>query len=160
MAVKLYCIFIVVVAPLLVVIHWLSYHIIDTTHQQSSVKVMMDSSGSGSSNSINAGSGTGEEWMKDIASGVASNKEVSPLQQKDYPCKDSYSHLPHCNTSLSKEERVQYIISQLNTKEKISLLGHDSPSIKYTDLYLPEYKWWNEGLHGRKSAFVLLHYVV
>ena len=141
MAIKLYCIFTVVVAPLLVVIHWLRYHIIDTTQQQTSVQVMMDS-GSGSS-------GTGEEWMNGIAS------QVSNQQQKDYPCKDSYSHLPHCNTSLSKEERVKYIISQLNTKEKISLLGHDSPSIKHTDLYLPEYKWWNEGLHGRKSAFVL-----
>lgn len=148
MAIKLYCIFTVVVAPLLVVIHWLRYHIIDSTQQQSSVKVMMDSGGSGSSNSMNAGSGgTGEEWMKDITKQV-SNQEVSPPQQKDYPCKKSYSHLPHCNTALSKEERVQYIISQLNTKEKISLLGHDSPSIKHTDLYLPEYKWWNEGLHG------------
>ena len=145
MSIKLYCIFTVVVVPLLVVMHWLRYHIIDTKQQQSSVKVMMDSGGSGSSNSIiNVGSGTGEEWMN----GILSNKEVSPLQQRDYPCKDSYSHLPHCNTSLSKEERVRYIISQLNTKEKISLLGHDSPSIKHTDLYLPEYKWWNEGLHG------------
>jgi len=113
---------------------------------------MMDSGGSGSSNSINTESVTGEEWMN----GIASNKEVSPPQQKGHPCKDSYSHLPHCNTSLSKEKRVQYIISRLNTKEKISLLGHDSPSIKHTDLYLPEYKWWNEGLHGRKSAFVFL----
>ena len=144
MAIKLYCIFTVIVAPLLIVIHWLRYHIIDPAQQQSSVKVMMDS-------------GAGEEWMNGI---TKQDQEVSPLQQKDYPCKDSYSHLPHCNTALSKEERVQYIISQLNTKEKISLLGHDSPSIKHTDLYLPEYKWWNEGLHGRKSAFVLLHYVV
>ena len=150
MSIKLYCIFTVVVAPLLVVIHWLRYHITDPTQQQSSVKVMMDSSGSDSSNSINAGSGTGEEWMNGIT-----NQEVSPLQRRDYPCKDSYSHLPHCNTSLTKEERIQYIISRLNTKEKISLLGHDSPSIKHTDLYLPEYKWWNEGLHGRKSAFLL-----
>ena len=123
MAVKLYCIVTVVVAPLLILIHWLRYHITDSSYQ-TSVQVMMDSSGSGSSNSINAGSVTGEEWMN----GIASNKEVSPLQQRDYPCKDSYSHLPHCNTSLSKEQRVKYIISRLNTKEKISLLGHDSPS--------------------------------
>ena len=27
-------------------------------------------------------------------------------------------------------------------------IGHESPSINRPGIYLPEYKWWNEGLHG------------
>ncbi|KAL7471151.1 hypothetical protein ACHAXS_011439 [Conticribra weissflogii] len=75
-------------------------------------------------------------------------------------------HPPHCNDSLPTEERIQYLIDNLSTKEKISLLGHDSPAItkrirsnnnnnnnnnsngSETILHLPRYQWWNEGLHG------------
>ncbi|KAL7553331.1 hypothetical protein ACHAWF_016610, partial [Thalassiosira exigua] len=35
---------------------------------------------------------------------------------------------------------------------KVSLLGHDAPSIDRDDFYLPAHKWWNEGLHGVAST--------
>jgi hypothetical protein len=54
----------------------------------------------------------------------------------------------YCNNSLSKGERVQSLNNLLTVEEKISLLGHDSPYINRDEVYLPEYKWWNEGLHG------------
>ena len=54
----------------------------------------------------------------------------------------------YCNSNLSKGERIDSLISLLSTEEKISLLGHDSPSINRPEVYLPAYKWWNEGLHG------------
>ena len=63
------------------------------------------------------------------------------------PCSSS-SPYPYCDASLSKNDRINYLINTLKTTEKISLLGHESPEIKRRGVYLPAYKWWNEGLHG------------
>ena len=66
------------------------------------------------------------------------------------PCQITHINPKHsyCDLNLSKEERVDSLIRLLSTEEKISLLGHDSPSINRPEVYLPAYKWWNEGLHG------------
>lgn len=74
------------------------------------------------------------------------------LQQ--LPCQSiRISPIPaYCNSNVSKEERVESLINLLTTEEKISLLGHDSPSINRPEIKLPSYKWWNEGLHGLAST--------
>ncbi|WP_343328635.1 glycoside hydrolase family 3 protein [Polaribacter staleyi] len=52
--------------------------------------------------------------------------------------------------SLSTEERVTDLISQMTLKEKISQMRYDAPSIER--LGVPEYNWWNECLHGVARA--------
>jgi beta-glucosidase len=52
--------------------------------------------------------------------------------------------------TLSIEERVEDLINQLTTEEKISQLVHDSKEIKR--LNIPAYNWWNEALHGVARA--------
>ncbi|PSL46041.1 beta-glucosidase [Chitinophaga niastensis] len=43
-------------------------------------------------------------------------------------------------------ERVNDLLHTLTLKEKISLLGYNSPAIDR--LHIPAYNWWNEALHG------------
>lgn len=50
------------------------------------------------------------------------------------------------NTSLSIEERVDDLISQMTLEEKISQMLNDAPAIER--LGVPAYNWWNECLHG------------
>lgn len=54
------------------------------------------------------------------------------------------------NPSLSNEERVSDLISQLTLKEKVSQMRYDAPAIDR--LGIPEYNWWNECLHGVARA--------
>lgn len=50
------------------------------------------------------------------------------------------------NIDLSLEERVSSLINELTLNEKIGLMEHNSKSVERLDI--PEYNWWNEGLHG------------
>lgn len=52
----------------------------------------------------------------------------------------------YLNTSLSFEARAEDLVNRMTLEEKISQLGNDSPAVKR--LGIPEYKWWNECLHG------------
>lgn len=54
------------------------------------------------------------------------------------------------NQSLSTEERVTDLVSQMTLKEKVSQMRYDAPAIER--LGLPEYNWWNECLHGVARA--------
>jgi beta-glucosidase len=56
------------------------------------------------------------------------------------------------NTNLPFEERARDLVRQMTLEEKISQLGHTSDAIARLDL--PEYNWWNEGLHGVARAGV------
>jgi beta-glucosidase len=56
------------------------------------------------------------------------------------------------NTNLSFEERARDLVSRMTLEEKVSQLGHTSDAIKR--LGVPEYNWWNEGLHGVARAGV------
>jgi beta-glucosidase len=47
---------------------------------------------------------------------------------------------------LPIEQRINDLLNTLTLKEKISLLGYNSPAIER--LQIPAYNWWNEALHG------------
>ncbi len=54
------------------------------------------------------------------------------------------------NTSLSIDERVDDLMRELTTSEKISLLGYNNQGVPR--LNIPAYNWWNEALHGIARA--------
>jgi beta-glucosidase len=54
------------------------------------------------------------------------------------------------NTSLSTQERVENLLSEMTLQEKIDQMIYNSPAI--TRLGIPEYNWWNESLHGVARA--------
>jgi beta-glucosidase len=56
------------------------------------------------------------------------------------------------NTKLSFEERAHDLEQRMTLEEKISQLGHTSDAVER--LGIPEYNWWNEGLHGVARAGV------
>src|ERR1700723_4370272 len=56
------------------------------------------------------------------------------------------------NTQLSFEERARDLEQRMTLEEKISQLGHTSDAVER--LGIPEYNWWNEGLHGVARAGV------
>src|ERR1700678_2762565 len=53
---------------------------------------------------------------------------------------------------LSFEERAHDLEHQMTLEEKVSQLGHTSDAVDR--LGIPEYNWWNEGLHGVARAGV------
>ena len=57
---------------------------------------------------------------------------------------------PYKNPSLPLEQRVNDLVSRMTTEEKISQLGHTADAVPR--LGIPEYNWWNEGLHGVARA--------
>ncbi len=54
------------------------------------------------------------------------------------------------NPQLPVEQRVNDLVSRMTLKEKVSQLGHRADAI--SRLGVPEYDWWNEGLHGVARA--------
>jgi beta-glucosidase len=56
------------------------------------------------------------------------------------------------DASLPVDVRVKALISQMTLEEKAGQVGHTAPAIPR--LGIPEYNWWNEGLHGVARAGV------
>ncbi|MFL6605794.1 MAG: glycoside hydrolase family 3 C-terminal domain-containing protein [Steroidobacteraceae bacterium] len=56
------------------------------------------------------------------------------------------------DASLPADVRVKDLISTMTLEEKAGQLGHTAPAIPR--LGIPEYNWWNEGLHGVARAGV------
>ena len=54
------------------------------------------------------------------------------------------------NAKLSIEQRVGDLVSRMTLEEKVSQLGHTADAVPR--LGIPEYNWWNEGLHGVARA--------
>ncbi len=54
------------------------------------------------------------------------------------------------NTSLSTQERVESLLSEMTLQEKIEQMRYQSPSIERLGVH--EYNWWNECLHGVARA--------
>ena len=59
---------------------------------------------------------------------------------------------PWLDTSKSFEERAGLLVHAMTLEEKVSQLGHTADGIPR--LGVPEYNWWNEGLHGVARAGV------
>ena len=53
---------------------------------------------------------------------------------------------PFCDPDLPLEERLRDLMSGMTLPEKVSQMVYESPAIPR--LGIPEYNWWNEGLHG------------
>jgi beta-glucosidase len=62
----------------------------------------------------------------------------------------SPASLPYRDASLPTAKRVTDLISRMTLEEKAAQLGHTAPAIPR--LGVPEYNWWNEGLHGVARA--------
>ncbi len=60
------------------------------------------------------------------------------------------TQFPFQNTILSREERINDLVSRLTLKEKAKLMLYNSPAIER--LNIKEYNWWNECLHGVARA--------
>src|SRR5215207_3730094 len=56
------------------------------------------------------------------------------------------------NPKLPVERRVDDLVSQMTLEEKISQMQNAAAAIPRLDV--PEYEWWNEGLHGVARAGV------
>ena len=54
--------------------------------------------------------------------------------------------LPYMNPALPLEQRVDDLISRMTLEEKVSQMRDHAPAIPRLDV--PQYDWWNEGLHG------------
>jgi beta-glucosidase len=56
----------------------------------------------------------------------------------------------YLDLSCSFEERVNDLVSRMTVEEKVSQMGSAAPAIE--PLGIPQYNWWNEGLHGVARA--------
>ena len=56
----------------------------------------------------------------------------------------------YLDASVPTEQRVDDLISKMTLEEKVSQLGHTADAVPR--LGIPEYNWWNEGLHGVARA--------
>ena len=54
--------------------------------------------------------------------------------------------------TLSAEQRAALLVSKMTLEEKAAQVGHTAPAIPR--LGVPQYNWWNEGLHGVARAGV------
>src|ERR1700744_5497002 len=57
---------------------------------------------------------------------------------------------PYKDPKLPTEQRVKDLVSRMTLEEKAAQVGHTAPAIPR--LGVPEYNWWNEGLHGVARA--------
>ncbi|HEX8772613.1 MAG TPA: glycoside hydrolase family 3 C-terminal domain-containing protein [Pyrinomonadaceae bacterium] len=53
---------------------------------------------------------------------------------------------PYKDPSLPVDRRVEDLVSRMTLEEKVSQMMNAAPAIPRLDI--PEYDWWNEGLHG------------
>ena len=57
---------------------------------------------------------------------------------------------PAGDLTLSAEQRAELLVSKMTLEEKAAQVGHTAPAIPR--LRVPQYNWWNEGLHGVARA--------
>src|SRR5258708_4211015 len=73
------------------------------------------------------------------------------LIASSHPSTSGQASLPiYKDTSLTIEKRVDDLVSRMTLDEKVSQMMNGAAAIKRLDV--PEYEWWNEGLHGVARA--------
>jgi beta-glucosidase len=80
-----------------------------------------------------------------LCSAQQSSTQQSPAAQQTSDTQPAYK-----NPQLSVEQRVHDLVSRMTLEEKVSQLGHTADAVPR--LGIPEYNWWNEGLHGVARA--------
>jgi len=69
----------------------------------------------------------------------------------DWPASKGQTTTPgYKDPSLPVEKRVDDLVSRMTLEEKVSQMMNAAPAIER--LGIPEYEWWNEGLHGVARA--------
>lgn len=62
------------------------------------------------------------------------------ILRKDYIMKK------YLDQTLSPQERAEALVNEMTIEEAASQLRYDAPAVER--LGIPEYNWWNEGIHG------------
>ncbi|HTV18832.1 MAG TPA: glycoside hydrolase family 3 C-terminal domain-containing protein [Polyangiaceae bacterium] len=75
-----------------------------------------------------------------------------PTSAEPAPAQPLHVALEADDPSLPAEQRAAALVSRLTLEEKAAQLGHAAPAIPR--LHVPQYNWWNEGLHGVARAGV------
>ncbi|HVH88740.1 MAG TPA: glycoside hydrolase family 3 C-terminal domain-containing protein, partial [Terriglobales bacterium] len=75
---------------------------------------------------------------------------VSTNAVAQQPARQVPANAPYKNAELPLEQRVDDLVSRMTLEEKVSQLGHTADAVPR--LGIPEYNWWNEGLHGVARA--------
>ncbi len=79
-----------------------------------------------------------------LAAAVAGIAAGSAARAQDW------TSLPYRDPQLSPEARAADLVGRMTLEEKAKQIGHAAPAIPR--LGVPEYNWWNEGLHGVARA--------
>ncbi len=77
---------------------------------------------------------------------------LAPLAAAAAPAAKPSATLPGRNVKQTPEQRARDLVSRMTLEEKALQLGNAAPAIPR--LGIPEYNWWNEGLHGVARAGV------
>src|SRR5271169_5926608 len=74
----------------------------------------------------------------------------SPSRAQQSPSASASSEPAYKDPKLSVEQRTNDLVSRMTLEEKVSQIGHTADAVPR--LGIPEYNWWNEGLHGVARA--------
>ena len=72
------------------------------------------------------------------------------VRLRSSPAQNGSEKFLYKDPSQPLEKRVDDLIAKMTLEEKVSQLGHTADAIPR--LGVPEYNWWNEGLHGVARA--------
>jgi len=78
-----------------------------------------------------------------VFTGVFAGLLLLPCAQAQQP---ATATLPYMNPALPLDQRVDDLIGRMTLEEKVLQMRNGAPAIPR--LGVPQYDWWNEGLHG------------
>jgi beta-glucosidase len=81
-----------------------------------------------------------------LSSAIAQAPTHAPLPPPTPEQVKAAAAMPYRNTALPIEQRVDDLVGRMTLEEKVSQLIDRAAAIPRLDV--PEYNWWNEGLHG------------
>lgn len=87
-------------------------------------------------------------WARALLAAVLGLAAVNLQAQTSSVCQKS--NCKYLDPALTPEARATDLVARMTLEEKAAQLGHTAPAIPR--LGVPEYNWWNEGLHGVARA--------